>query len=73
MIWRVRADIPFESEDEARDFYHDCQLALPKGSVINPGLDTEEAGRILLEKCHHDEQPTEPCELISEENASPPV
>lgn len=64
MFYRVTADLAFTDHDEATDFYHDCQLALPKASVINPGQDNEERGSILLQVCYHDEHPTKPCEPL---------
>jgi len=67
MFYRVRADLPFTIEDEATDFYHDCEIALPKASVVNPDALNEERGSILLEKCYHDEDPPRPCEVIEQE------
>jgi len=65
MFKRVRADLPFTQEDEAEDFYHDCELALAKATVINPGQPSEERGFIFLEECHHDEDPPKPCQVIT--------
>lgn len=67
MFYRVRADLLFTEPDEARDFYHDCEGALPKSETIHPGLPTEEIGHIILEKCFHDEEPSQPCEVLNEE------
>lgn len=66
MFFRVIAIIPFTNQDEANDFYHDCELALPKGSTINPGRDNQEKGTILLEACYHDEEEPKGCETIAE-------
>ena len=66
MFYRVMAVIPFTNQDEANDFYHDCELALPKGSTINPDTPQEEKGTIILEKCYHDEQEPKPCEIIAQ-------
>lgn len=68
MFYRVTANLPFTDEDEANDFYHDCQVAIPKADTINPGQPNEEQGYIKLVKCHHDEDPNQPCELISEQH-----
>lgn len=67
-------NLAFEEEDEAEDFYHDGQIALPKAKVINPGQPNEERGYILLQKCFHDDQPPSPCETIhlQEPTAPPP-
>lgn len=32
--------------------------------VINPGLENQEPGFIELQRCHHDEIPTKPCEVL---------
>lgn len=66
MFWRVHADLAFTVEDEANDFYHDCEVALPKASIINPDERNEERGTILLEKCFHDLNPSIPCHTIKE-------
>lgn len=66
MFYRVHADLPFTDSDEANDFYHDCQVALPKASTIHPGEETEERGTILYEQCFHDETPPKPCLVIDE-------
>ena len=67
MFYRVTADMTFTIPDEAEDFYHDCQVALPKSQVINPGQDNEERSHISIHLCYHDEDPPKPCELIGEE------
>lgn len=61
MFYRVTMDLAFTEEDEARDFFHDGEIALPKASIINPGSETEERGYIRLQKCYHDQDPNEPC------------
>lgn len=67
MFYRVIANLNFTNEDEANDFYHDCQIALPKSETINPGQINEEKGTIHIERCHHDEHLNEHCELIAHE------
>lgn len=64
MFYRVRADLAFTEKDEANDFAHDCQVALPKANIINPGQENEERGYIMVEKCYHDEDPAKPCDLL---------
>lgn len=71
MFYEVRADIFFTEEDEAVDFFHDCQLALPKGTVVNPGQENQQCSAIDYLKCHHDDNPNTPCELIDHEDDCP--
>lgn len=70
MFYRVVAILHFTEEDEAKDFYHDCEVALPKAETINPGQVNQEIGTILLSKCHHDEQPVLSCEQIETASTS---
>lgn len=73
MFYRVEANINFRSEDEANDFYHDCELALAKGNVINPGTQEQECCHIQLHRCAHDEQPHGSCtEVDWQDNCPPP-
>lgn len=71
MFYQVRANLFFHEEDEAIDFYHDCQIALPKASVINPGTPEQECSVIDFIKCYHDEQPHGSCDAISHEDNCP--
>ena len=64
MFYRVIATLAFTIEDEATDFYHDCEIALPKASTINPNQPNIERGTIRMQKCYHDETPTKPCEVL---------
>jgi len=64
MIYQVRANIYFDKQDEAKDFFHDCELAFPKGIAVNPGSDNGEYSIIELIENHHDEDPNAPCSLI---------
>ncbi len=68
MFFRVTANICFTEPDEARDFYHDCEVALPKGAVINPGQINEEKSRILLHQCFHDLDPSLECQIIDQDS-----
>ena len=61
MFYQVIASLFFEAEDEARDFYHDCEVALPKSSTINLEDPNFEQGSITLLQCFHDEEPNRPC------------
>lgn len=64
MIYQVRANLFFDVEDEAIDFFGDCQLALGKSVVVHPDGPNHERPRLELVKCYHDEQPTTPCEIV---------
>jgi len=64
MFYEVRATMYFTKEDEARDFYYDCEMALPKASVINPDTPTAQHSRAELIENHHDSEPTNPCLLL---------
>lgn len=71
MLHQVKANLYFTNEDEATDFYHDCELALTKSSVINPDQENMEFGTIELVSNNHDQDPNQPCELISSANNCP--
>lgn len=64
MIYELHIRLFFEKmaiPDKARQ---DALWLLGKAIVVNPGQDNEERGCIQLLKCHHDENPTQPCEVI---------
>lgn len=65
MIYQVRANLFFDKEDEARDFYHDCAVAYPKSIPVNPGSPNAELPTVELIENHHDEDPNIPCALIA--------
>jgi len=75
MIYQVRASLYFDEEDEARDFYHDCENAYVKSIICNPNTEASEYSIIELIENHHDEDPNGPCNLLSSETSqpSPPV
>lgn len=66
MHYRVTATLIFTSPDEARDFYHDCEKAIPKAITLNKGKLIQEHSQAILEECHHDEQPFESCIALAE-------
>lgn len=73
MFDRVTADLFFTEEDEANDFYHDCQLAILKSQTINPNQPDQERGEITLHHCTHDEPHINTCTLLkSEQSPLPP-
>lgn len=55
MKYRVRADLSFEGESDARGLMLKAQELLPKASIINPGDVNEEIGFCDLEICGQDE------------------
>lgn len=61
MIYQVNATLFFREEDEAKDFYHDCEKALPKAMTVNPDGENSEASIIELIDNHHDESPNASC------------
>jgi len=63
MFYEVRATMFFTDQDEAVDFFHDCEVALPKTSVINPAQENQECSRADLILCRHDDHPPEACTL----------
>ena len=71
MIYQVRANLFFDEQDEANDFYHDCELAWAKSDCLNPGLENFEPGTIELIENHHDDDPNEPCVVIQSEIHQP--
>lgn len=71
MIYRVVASMLFVDRDEAVDFFHDCEVALPKASVIHPCQDNQEFSMTELQECHHDETPSAPCTSLDEVDNAP--
>ncbi len=68
MIYEVRADLFFEKEDEAVDFAHDCEVALAKAVVVNPGQENQQCSGYDYLECRHDQHPLEPCSIITHED-----
>lgn len=71
MFYQVRANIYFIIQDEATDFYHDCELALLKGGIINPDSQNLEFSTIELINNNHDQEPNQPCEVIASKDNHP--
>jgi len=65
MIHQVRANLFFDEEDEAVDFYHDCELAFAKSTLINPDAVNLEWSTIELIENNHDHDPNEACHCVS--------
>lgn len=71
MFYQVTANLLFDIEDEAIDFYHDCELALAKTGVINPGAEDVEFSIIKLINNNHDQDPNQSCELVASDDNKP--
>jgi len=65
MIYQIRANLYFEELDEAADFFHDCEVAMDKAIVVNPGAIEEEPCEIESIENHHDESPNAPCSRLA--------
>jgi hypothetical protein len=55
MKYRVRTDLSFDSEQDARDCMDDLRLYANKAVSINEGEPNEEIAFCDLEICRHDE------------------
>lgn len=66
MIYRVTTIFLFTVPDEARDFFHDCEVALPRTVTINEGKANEEHSIATLEECFHNEPVLKPCIVLQE-------
>lgn len=73
MKYRVRLDMSFENEADARELLAVAQANIPKASIINTGLPNEESSFCELELCGHDEG--KPCviDTRTELKSSTPV
>lgn len=67
MFYRVIAILNFTVPDEGKDFYHDCELAIAKSNTINPGQPNEEKSSIEYHQCFHDENPSQPCLTLAQD------
>lgn len=72
MIYQVRANLYFNIEDEAIDFYHDCELAYLKSTVVNPGQLEAEYSSIQRILSNHDLDPNQPSVLLESNTNEPP-
>lgn len=59
MKYRVMCSLTFDIEDEARDFYHDIKLVIPKASPQPDDFAHYHA-------CTHVDELEGPCEVIEE-------
>ena len=70
MFYRIRIDAAFTNLpprdwlERIRDYF------LANAETINPGQENEEPGFISLEKCYHDEESVQPCEVLEQYQTS---
>jgi len=64
--YRVRCDLMFESEADARELWEAIKSKAPVAVSINAGSPSEERSRGNIHRYYHDEKPPKPCEVIEE-------
>lgn len=64
MFFRLRISLSFDKQDIPERAREAALWLLDHAKTINPGQPNEEKGFIILEKCHHDLDPSKPCEVI---------
>jgi len=62
MKYRVKLDLPFNNETDAKALFNYAKRLFSKASNINEGLDNEEIAFVRYELCGHDEGM--PCQII---------
>jgi len=65
MLYRIRADLSFEKQEDAEIIFDQIHLAMPKATSLSKEFNMESSGYIDIHKCYHDENPAKPCEPIS--------
>jgi hypothetical protein len=65
-VYRVRLNIIFDDEAEARKAYDMLYKRRGLMQSINKGKDNEENSQIILEQCFHDEPIPKPCQILEE-------
>lgn len=66
MFYVVKAIYTFTNQDEAKDFFHDCQVALPKTTPIPSVEPYTDPCPLTYHACFHDEDPLQPCVLLGD-------
>ena len=66
MFYRIRIDLAFNNQGLAVGLEGHALGVFDLAHTINPGQVNEEKGFIIVEECHHDEEPHVPCTLIEE-------
>lgn len=61
MKYRVKIDLAFDSESDARSLMTSASELLPRAGSINPGAPDAEGGFCELEICRHDESASGGC------------
>lgn len=64
MKHRVRLDLSFSKESDAKSLMAYAKKLQGKAVSINEGLDNEEISNIDYHLCFHDEKKNRPCESI---------
>jgi len=65
MLYRVRIDLCFNTEDISQAVYDKAKQVLSKAvKIIRQGEPTGEVSFIEIHKCYHDENEPKPCEII---------
>ena len=72
MIYQINATLLFADQDEANDFYHDCELALSKATTINHDQDNAEYSTVEMLLSNHDLEPNQPSRMLVRSTNHPP-
>jgi len=64
MLYRIRIDLAFDTYDPIDDIKDKALDHLQEAHTINPDQPNEEKGFIIIEECHHDLDPSMPCQFL---------
>ena len=65
MLYRVRLDLAFDTENVPQAIFDKAKAVLVKAVKLATGLNYPgETSYIEIHKCYHDETPARPCEII---------
>ena len=64
MKYRVRVDMSFDNEDDARSLMNHAKTMAGKAISLNEGEVNEEISYADIHLCGHDESPPKPCQNI---------
>ena len=65
MLYRVRIDLAFNTEDISQAVFDKAKTVLSKAvRITRQGEPTGEINFVEIHKCYHDEESTRPCEII---------
>lgn len=67
MKYRITLDLFFDREADMQRVLREARARWAQAVPINPGTPTMEPSRYKAERCYHDEDPTRPCEVITED------